>query len=472
MTDFIDGYPSSYNCDANVTYDTYAPIPRVPAIVNSLTVEYDYEILVDNSTYQSTQGFLEQDLPGLEWGLLWTVSYGMGLVDCQLERLDPSTYRQDGRGLQTVRGTFVIGASSLPKDSVDSSVASCEHLVTESGSRCLPMLGEMEVFYVGDDRKAVENYVASKIENDLNDQRSLVTPVQKTLYLGDRNSFVEPRATNTSAVDDSSGPSTGAVAASITSAAALLVVLAILLVRCRRSHEASATNRDDTAKNSTRKEATKRGDFPSLAEALTAKSEDEILLESSFDSVRPDESEVASEQPQNILKTASPAPVPYGSADQEVASTPEAKATEDHHVQNDDSDLESEQETSSTLPPMPPNAEKTSLEQDKVQVIGELENVVDFLPPLPPGACKGQAPQATKNRRRMKKKKKGTFVRTNSRESVNEMIVIPEGNKDSDDESEYSWTSDENSSGKQSRDPSPTRSQASADSEDNGPSEF
>jgi hypothetical protein len=90
--------------------------------------------------------------------------------------------------------------------------------------------------------------------------------------------------------------------------------------------------------------------------------------------------------------------------------------------------------------------------------------MVDMLPPLAPNQSTKPRSQTMKKRRRKKKKVKKKLIRTNSRESINEMATITEANEEilsSDDDdtgSEYYSTDDEDSVGRTSRDPSPARS--------------
>jgi hypothetical protein len=272
---------------------------------------------------------------------------------------------------------------------------------------CLPMRGKMMARYTGDDTQAVENYLLDHIRIEMDSQRVLVRQIHEILFLGDRATYreqdMEPIA---------SGSNMGlAVGLSVSVGLLTMALYAVITRRYRRrreeSHDVGNTSKDGIM------------DIPICISGSTHSSDDK------------DDSSLNSQD----------AEAPSTNYDESVAE----QQTMDL-IMDDISDCPSD---SPALHP---------------QDLALNTKMVDMLPPLAPNQSTKPRSQTMKKRRRKKKKVKRKLIRTNSRESINEMATITEANEEvlsSDDDdtgSEYYSTDDEDSVGRTSRDPSPARS--------------
>jgi hypothetical protein len=269
------------------------------------------------------------------------------------------------------------------------------------------MRGKMMAQYTGDDTEAVENYLLYHIGIEIDSQRVLLQQIKQILFLGDRATYgpqeLGPIASNSSNVG---------LAVSLSLSLSLLVIaLSVVIGRRRRrvreeSFEALNISKDGIM------------DIP----------------HGNTGSLHSGESNECSS---------------LNSQDAEVpSSNVNTSVTEQQAMDLIMDDISNCPSDSPALHP---------------QDLAVNAKMVDMLPPLAPGTRS----KTMKKRRRKKKKVKRKLTRTNSRENINEMATITEANEEvlSDDDdsnsgtnSEYYSTDDEDSVGRTSRDPSPSRS--------------
>ena len=278
---------------------------------------------------------------------------------------------------------------------------SCEYLVDIAEDMiCLPMRGKMMARYTGDDKQAVENYLLYHIRTEMDSQSVLVRQIHEILFLGDRATY-GLQELEPIASDSYTGLAVGL------SLSAGLLTLALYAVITRRFRRRKAESGDvgNVSKDGIM-------DIPNCISGNTRSSDDK------------DNSSLNSQ-------------------DAEVPSTEQESMD---LIMDDISDCPSD---SPALHP---------------QDLALNTKMVDMLPPLAPNQSTKPRSQTMQKRRRRKKKVKRKLIRTNSRESINEMATITEANEEvlsSDDDdtgSEYYSTDDEDSVDRPSRDPSPARS--------------
>lgn len=333
------------------------------------------------------------------------------------------------------------------------------------------------------DRPAVEAFLAYYIQNVIDSRSIRVGKVEKAIFLGSRilpepaPAVAEPRM-----VDNSSNSivplATGVSAAAIV--AMFLLYFAIARRRRRKSDEGRAIvsdkrvvfggDGDDKQPPLVAVAATKSLDTKSgSAGGSTGEDEEKSdaarcvpLTESNR--LGP---ETASSADENLPSPSHPLSSAYSLGTARTASSTVADSVDSHQSFEDD------------------DTEKaTNVHSDGGVTDSAPPNVVDILPPKPPKGKPSKPPAAPvavsrtpilpvvalkslTQRRKKKKKKKPKIVRSNSRENVNEMETITEGeeetsgdNRDGDDGSEYSWCSTDDSD-PGSREPSPARSRGS-----------
>jgi hypothetical protein len=278
---------------------------------------------------------------------------------------------------------------------------SCEYLVDIAENMiCLPMRGKMMARYTGDDTQAVENYLMYHIRTEMDSQSVLVRQIHEILFLGDRATY-GMQELEPIASDNNTGLVVGL---SLSAGLLTMALYAVFTRRWRRRREESGyvcnVSKDGIM------------DIP-------------ICISGSTHSI--DDKDDSS----------------FNSQDAEVPSTEQSAMD---LIMDDISDCPSD---SPALHP---------------QDLAINTKMVDMLPPLAPNQSTKPRSQTMKKRRRKKKKVKRKLIRTNSRESINEMATITEANEEvlsSDDDdtgSEYYSTDDEDSVDRTSRDPSPARS--------------
>jgi hypothetical protein len=272
---------------------------------------------------------------------------------------------------------------------------------------CLPMRGKMMARYTGDDTQAVENYLLYHIRTEMDSQSVLVRQIHEILFLGDRATH-GPQDLGPTASDSYMGL---AVGLSLSAGLLTMALYAVITRRGRRRREES-------------------GDVFNISKDGIM--DIPICISGSTQSIHDKDDSSLNSQ------------------DAEVPSTEGDKSFTEQQtmdlIMDDISDCPSDS----------PALHPQDLELNT--------RMVDMLPPLAPNQSTKPRSQTMKKRRRKKKKVKKKLVRTNSRESMNEMATISEANEEvlsSDDDdtgSEYYSTDDEDSVDRTSRDPSPARS--------------
>lgn len=293
----------------------------------------------------------------------------------------------------------------------------CEYLSKDlpADMICLAMQGRMTAVYTGDDELAVQNYLLSNLEQEIDSQNVLVRQIKSIKFLGDRATYglladsdtVDDTATVTSESDSYAG----LVTVMSLGGAFLLFAVAGLARRIRRQKS---------------KEITKAvSAIPDIEQVATGSSQ----TSESYHSDR--------EVPSRAFAVAAAA--------NDTTADDEELAMDTFLDDDDVSDCASDV---TALHPLDLKAQQQG-------------PVVDVLPPLPPTQPTKPRSQTMKKRRRRKKRSKRKLTRTNSRENSKEMETISEADENSasdDDEGSYYSTDDDDSLDHRSRDPSPARS--------------
>lgn len=426
---------------------------------------------------------------------------------------------------------YIAYFSLFPPLLLSLSEGSCKYLVDlEPGLVCLPLNGTMSATFVGSDgdRAAVEAFLAYHIEKVINSSKIREGNVKDAIFLGTRV-LPEPTpvgqqqqppsdtpgggggasilgGTRDTSSDNNNG-SVAALASSLSVAAVVTMLVLYLAVARRRGRKQqserlavqSASGRGDKQVLVVNSSRGGKGDGPQpevIAAATTR----------SLESKSGDFNEEGSDNACCGIDIESPV---LGRDDQEVPSSPPPQVHRDSN-NNNIINMTSVYSFATALTAAS-TAENTDESQqasllgdegsDKaandvsIEITDDVElaratppppTVIDILPPKPPtgpSAKKLTVPPVAggskplKQRRRRKKKKKATMVRSNSRENINEMETITEGeedasnDKDDEDGSEYSWCSTSDSdpgSNPGSRDPSPARSREASPARSTG----
>lgn len=109
VSELTDGYPVRYDC-----------IRGVNESLSQLVVEFDYEYVVSTDSVLVTPTTSDVDsmpksLPAMEWGLLWTVAYDLGLHGCKMLSDRPESLRR----LDATDDELIVSLSSRPLDTLD-----------------------------------------------------------------------------------------------------------------------------------------------------------------------------------------------------------------------------------------------------------------------------------------------------------------------------------------------------------------
>jgi hypothetical protein len=391
------GNPVSFTCEAPVISSVEKKDTDTDA-TKMLQFQFDYEFVMKDPRESLVEVFYE-DLPVLEWGILWMAVQAVGLDTCILDNQDIQKWRAGGgRRLQGTRSmieeSHVISLSSTRTDVLDPTVESCEYLVDIAEDMiCLPMRGKMMARYTGDDTQAVERYLLYHIQTEMDSQSVLVRQIQQILFLGDRATYGMPELQPISR-DSYMGL---AVGLSLSAGLLTMALYAILTRRWRRRRE--------------------------------------------------DSRDVYNIGKDDIVGISTQSSESNNSQDFEVPSTNHAAERQTMEIFMDDiSDCPSD---------------SPALHPQDLALHAKMVDVLPPLGPNQP--TKPRSKPMQKRRRKKKKVRTRKLTRTNSRESINEMETITESNEevlsgDDDDTSEYYSTDDDDSVDRTSRDPSPARS--------------
>jgi hypothetical protein len=356
--------------------------------------------------------------------------------------------------------------------------ASCQFLVDlEPGWICIPLQGTMKAEFVGmeSDRAAVESFLAKHVAKVVNNSSDFLgIGVNRSVFVGSRVvPSPAPQVSDGRAVDEesSSDDYVSALAGSLSAAGALLICIVLFALARRRRRRPGET--DSTPGDGMDKEVVVGGSDiavtdvlpPGVAytptKSLDSKSDEDKSDEARCGSV----DSLANRLGREVMDPLQTYPAAYALTNIRTAST--VVSTEDESIAPVPS-MEEETET-----------KKNTLDNTIGAVVGSNEfatsSMTDTLPPKHPTGPSSKVPPVpavaklpkTRRRRKKKKKKAATLVRSNSRENVNEMETITEGEEEtsgdnheiggSDDEEDGSWCSTSDSE-PGSRDPSPARS--------------
>lgn len=107
VSDLTNGYPYRYAC-----------VRGRNESLSQLVIEFDYEYVASKPAKETTFDVdsLPNALPAMEWGLLWTLAYDLGLHGCQILSGAPHSLRRlkyDSDDYQ------IVTLSSKPLDRID-----------------------------------------------------------------------------------------------------------------------------------------------------------------------------------------------------------------------------------------------------------------------------------------------------------------------------------------------------------------
>jgi hypothetical protein len=321
------------------------------------------------------------------------------------------------------------------------------------------MKGSMKATYVGSgsDRAAVISYLSYHIQRVINSSNITAHNVQQAVFIGTRILPESPTSASTQGVKGSSSSGQNVALASGVSIAAVLAMFIVYFAMARRrrkiSNPVEVTGKEKhqvllAVGNSNDIDAA-----PVLVSTNTTKT-----LECNHTS-EDDEPHCGKIEGAEVHST------PH--LDISANSITTAQTAAETVTGSVDTSLATNNDRS---------VKATNLSTETVIAKSKLPTVIDILPPKPPTGPSSKSKSAVlpvvaskplKQRRRKKKKKKKPMIRVNSREKINEMETITEGEEETvgdknDDEegSEYSWCSTSDSD-PGSRDPSPARSRGS-----------
>jgi hypothetical protein len=353
---------------------------------------------------------------------------------------------------------------------------SCEFLVDlEPGWICIPLQGTMKAVFVGSesDRAAVETFLAVHVAAVVNNSSDFLgIGVNETVFVGSRvipsPAPIVDESVSRGVDDSSSNEYSVALASSLSVAAVFLMfVLYFALARRRRSRldndeEAEGTNMEKEVVIG----ADVRNDvLPPAVQCTPTKSIDSKSnsSEEKSDEARCGNIELSNRLGREVIDptsagTTSPYPITAAYALTNIRTASTVVSTDESEMNTPDDD-----ESGSIT---------TVASESKIVVAtSEPPSMTDTLPPKHPTgpSSKLSVPPTSAaklpkgRRRRKKKKKKPTIVRSNSRENINEMETITEGEEETSGDNqneasdEGSWCSTSDSE-PGSRDPSPARS--------------
>ena len=373
------------------------------------------------------------------------------------------------------------------------------------GMICVPVVGNMTIYYIGDDKQAIIDYLNHHLEEEMNEQRvTLGGPggVKETYFIGTRErggkaSDAPPQVQSDTPTTLRASPDDKVKLLPILIAAgfgALFVLFFIMFVIRKRSNREQEEEGDfacavqdisvNTEKQDDQGEAAGADQVESPSDDHVAASGDDQAVTSGGENGEDNGNRAMLILPPPIMRTSgsssssSASGNSSGGIPEEVTTTTATQVTtEPDRSEELPSYLPTTIDTSNEVPvtglaspPATPESKPPSSSRSSGPVS------VDILPPLPPGAPSAKVAAAVvppaagvRKRRKKKKKKKKTapLERVNSRDSINEMETIQEGQERDDDASEgdssygsgseYSWSTDETDSRASSRDPSPTR---------------
>jgi membrane protein implicated in regulation of membrane protease activity len=475
VSGLTDGYPYRYDC-----------VRGMNESLTQLVIEFDYEYVATNPAMETSFDVdsLPIALPAMEWGLLWTLAYDLGLHGCQILNDSPHSRR---RLLEDGSVDYrIVTLSSRPLDRIDPTTSklwswllewevliysrytlsllyasdSCQFLTAEtSHSICYPMRGAVMAQYAAGSGRNMSVAVIEEIRRlsreTLDHQMSLTGKVVATLYLGSRAEYALANApAHDLRKSKANYGSFTTIMASIVASAIVLAVAIYLFVRGRTNKEQTKDRKSEDRKDASPAdvEAGFSEEFPAVVgtDSAAARSIVNIAVKS------------------------------IGSSTTILMST-------EHREDRDGGlpDLLSVISTASTdesagsegavrvrpLTPSPSDCSQTAEMIEHKQFLTMSEETIlplasSELPPLPPSVISSKlsaaavaATSSTRRRRKKKKRKKTRLTRVSSRENVQGMETINETEErdgDDDDGSEYSWSTSD-TDGSRSRDPSPAR---------------
>jgi hypothetical protein len=124
------GYPITYTCDGPDDGEGDTDTTTTNTNTKTLQFYFDYEFVMKDPRESLVEVFYE-DLPVLEFGILWSAAQAVGLTTCNLEDQDIGQWRPigaddangDGRRLQGSRSmieeSHVVSLSSIRTDVID-----------------------------------------------------------------------------------------------------------------------------------------------------------------------------------------------------------------------------------------------------------------------------------------------------------------------------------------------------------------
>jgi hypothetical protein len=312
------------------------------------------------------------------------------------------------------------------------------------------MEGYMAAMYENNGRDVVESYLLSIVKDEMDENKILVGDILETAYIGRRSSSALEN------VSDSSNSSVG-MAASVTIPLIFILLVGMLLFALRKRHQ-------------------KRERAHSKDAARVATDLDNFHSESGSHESRnvPVAATTTDEESVEVLATVSKSGVATVNSDE----TDNAVVPDDYDDNSDIAvrDIASDDATevagnldeTRVIAPLS-TARKQKMTRDERETVQSAAEKAATLAGLPSDAISASSPsrkgrsQTLKPQRKKKKvKKKKQLMRTNSREQIQGMEAITEGEEeevhsDSDD-SDYSWVTDDTGSRNGSREPSPNPS--------------
>jgi len=325
---------------------------------------------------------------------------------------------------------------------------------------CVRLMGIMRGTYVGteEDREAVEDFLQFYIEEAINGASPEMSSIQAAIFL---NSEVQPVAIDGGApvsadvesVETKSSNYVGLAAGVSVGAVVAMLLVYFVIARRRRPKEETPS-----VEGGVDKTEIAEGNEVDL-QTKTKGSSDEGEMDNDLEVATSGAICVASSAPLVLMTGQAPSPAVTEASDSDTSgSRPDP----------------GEDLVQRVVKEPPKTDEFTNVSAASNSEKGPTVMVDINKPPMPPTARLAKPHAAVpvvskslkKRRKRKKIKKTKSMKRTNSREKIDGMDTIAEGeeensgdNNGSDNDSEYSWYStDENDSEPGSRDPSPNRS--------------
>jgi hypothetical protein len=128
-----NGYPASYTCEGSDSSEvTDTDIDTTTT--KTLQFQFDYEFVMKDPKEDLVEVFYE-DLPVLEYGILWMAAQAVGLDTCTLDNQDISQWRpvgaDAGNDESMIEESHVISLASARTDVLDPTVGTLRYIPTE-----------------------------------------------------------------------------------------------------------------------------------------------------------------------------------------------------------------------------------------------------------------------------------------------------------------------------------------------------